>query len=199
MRKAFNSVMAIAGIITMSVPAAPVQAQSSRYEVLIIARKPENSAIPLKNDAGHAWVTIIREERDGWKTDATYGFWPGSNLSVNNPTDVDYTNKYLRGESLSRRGFAVRKAKISPNRANWIKNGAYREAGCARYQAVGGTGTSCNCADYATRLWHVLSAKQDDFRIRAVTVNLTLDSLVNAINDKNRRSGDFLDGGKTWQ
>ncbi len=199
MKKILNLALGVATAITMSVPVASVQAQSEGYEVLIIARKPENLAIPLKNDAGHAWITIIKKERDGWKTDTTYGFWPGSNLSVNNSTDVDYTNRYLRGESLSRRGFAVRKARISPNRANWIKNGAYREAGCARYQAIGSTGTSCNCADYATRLWHVLSAKQEDFRVRAVTVNLALDSVVNAINNKNRRNGDFLDGGRTWE
>ncbi|WP_375494388.1 RICIN domain-containing protein [uncultured Nostoc sp.] len=188
----------------------------SQYEVWIVARKPQNSMIPLPNDAGHSWIAVVRRDythvttfrngraeketdifdKGGWQTDTTYGFWPGSNLTQNK--EREDTDKILRGESISSRGYAVRKERISTNRANWIKGGAFREAGCNTYQAVGGTGTSCNCADYATRLWHVLSAKQEDFRIRAVTINLTLDYLVDNINKQNQRGGDFIDGGKTW-
>jgi hypothetical protein len=202
----------------------------SQYEVWIVARKPENSFFPLPNDAGHAWIALVRRDythvqtfrdgilqkeedvfdRGGWQTDTTYGFWPESqggpsvksnpcNGKTGSCQDFDQTNKIIRGESISKRGFAVRKSRISTSRANWIKSGAYREAGCSNYWAFGGTGTSCNCADYATREWHVLSSKWDDFRIRAVTWQLTLDYLVDAINKKNRETGDFLDGGKTWQ
>ena len=202
MKKNFSSLVGGTAVFCASLFVTPTQAQAADYEVLIFARKPENSSIPLPNDAGHAWIAIVRNDGDGqWKTDATYGFWPESRNepSVNQGTDFDHTNKYLRGESLSRRGQAVRKARISVSRANWIKNGAYREAGCSRYQALGGTGTSCNCADYATRMWWVLTAKREDFRIRAVTVDLTLDYLVNTINRRNRAEGDFLDGGRTWQ
>lgn len=202
MKKVFNSLVGVTTIFLASLLVTPTQAQNTQYEVLIIARKPESSLGILNKDVGHAWIAIVRNDGDGqWKTDTTYGFWPESRNepSVNHGNDVDYTNRYLRGVSLSKRGQAVRKARISPNRANWIKNGAYREAGCSRYQGVAGRGTQCNCADYAAREWHVLTAKQEDFRIRAVTVNLTLDSLVDAINNRNRRTGDFLDGGRTWQ
>lgn len=202
MKNYFSSVVGVAVVFLGSLLVTPTQAQAADYEVLIMARKPEKSSIPSTDDAGHAWIAIIRNDGDGrWKTDTTYGFWPDSRNepSVNQPTDFDHTNKYLRGESLSKRGQAVRKSKISPSRANWIKNGAYREAGCSRYQAFGGTGTSCNCADYATRQWHVLTAKQEDFRIRAVTSQLTLDYLVDSINDKNSAGGEFLDRGRIWQ
>jgi hypothetical protein len=161
-------------------------------------------------------------DRGGWQVDETYAFWSDTNLSINkgrdkNDKDWGDTNKIIRGESISPRGFAVRKAKISTNRANWIKNGAFREAGCSTYQLVGGTGEKCNCADYATRQWWFLTSKWDDFRIRAITPEtlylltpvpnisagtwqLRLDNLVNEINKKNwETGGDFLDGGTVWQ
>ncbi len=124
-------------------------------------------------------------------------------MTVNNSEDIEHTNKVIKGESISKRGFAVRKAKISTNRANWIKNGAFREAGCSTYKFGGGTGVECNCADYATREWWFLTSQWDDFRIPGVTINpwnLTLDGLVDKINTKNRATGgDFLDGGRVWQ
>jgi hypothetical protein len=191
----------------------------SQYEVWIVARKPENSGIPLPNDAGHAWIAVVRQDytrlktfrnnilqkdenvfdRGGWQADTTYSFWPNSNLTVNHSSDSGQTTKIIKGESISKRGFAVRKAKISNDRANWIKNGAFREAGCNTYWAVGGIRGGCNCADYSTRQWHVLTAQREDFRIRSVTWQLTLDNLVDAINKKNRESGDFLDSGRVWQ
>jgi len=225
-----------------SAPPGPVDQMSqqkiplSQYEVWIVARKPENSRIPLPNDAGHAWIAVVRQDytqvktfrngilqkdenvfdRGGWQADTTYSFWPSSNLTINNPSDSGQTTKIIKGESISKRGFAVRKAKISNDRANWIKNGAFREAGCNTYWAVGGIRGGCNCADYSTRQWHVLTAQREDFRIRAVTgatlnlltpapniwagtSELTLDNLVDAINKKNRESGDFLDSGRVWQ
>ncbi len=194
----------------------------SQYEVWIVARKPENSRIPLPNDAGHAWIAVVRQDynrvktfrngilqtdenvfdRGAWQADTTYSFWPSSNLTINNSSDFDQTNKIIKGESISKRGFAVRKAKISNNRANWIKNGAFREAGCTNYFAAGGVGGVCNCADYTTREWYFLTSQWEDFRIRAIVARgseLTLDYLVDQINKKNRESGDFLDAGRVWQ
>ena len=196
----------------MSPPGVPIPL--SQYEVWIVARKPED----LQNATGHAWIALVRQDytrvqkfingklenqnvfdRGGWQADTTYSFWPWSNLTVNNSSDFSQTNKIIKGESISKRGFAVRKAKISNVRANWIKNGAFREAGCSNYFAAGGVSGLCNCADYTTRQWYVLTAQREDFRIRAVTWNLTLDYLVDQINKKNRESGDFLDGGRVWQ
>jgi hypothetical protein len=213
-----------------SAPPRPVDQTSqqkiplSQYEVWIVARKPENSWIPSRTDAGHAWIALVRQDyhrvqtfrngilqtdvnvfdRGGWKVDTTYAFWEGKNLTVLDKSkkendDFNHTEKIINGKSISPRGFAVRKAKISTNRANWIKNGAFREAGCSTYKAWGGTGVQCNCADYATRQWWFLTSQWEDFRIRAFTWELTLDNLVDAINKKNRESGDFLDGGRVWQ
>jgi len=226
-----------------SAPPRPVDQTSqqkiplSQYEVWIVARKPENSWIPSRTDAGHAWIALVRQEytqvqkiingklenqnvfnKGGWKVDTTYAFWEGKNMTIgdDNKQNSDFkdTYKIINGESISPRGFAVRKAKISTNRANWIKNGAFREAGCSRYVAVGGWGEDCNCADYATREWWFLTSQWEDFRIRAVTRHtllipmggiftaawpLTLDNLVDSINKQNRERGDFLDGGRVWQ
>lgn len=122
-----------------SAPPGPVDQMSqqkiplSQYEVWIVARKPENSRIPLPNDAGHAWIAVVRQDytqvktfrngilqkdenvfdRGGWQADTTYSFWPSSNLTINNPSDSGQTTKIIKGESISKRGFAVRKAKIS--------------------------------------------------------------------------------------
>lgn len=201
MKKTFYVVLALVTALFITIPVV-VQAQSSEYEVWLVARKPENSFVPMKDDAGHAWIAIVRKDSDAWKTDTTYGFWPDSSDKkeplVNQKDDYAQTDKIIKGESVSKRGFAVRKAKIGINRANWIKNGAYREAGCSTYVAFAGTGNGCNCADYATREWHFLSASQEDFRIRAITINLTLDYLVDEINNKNLQS-KYLDNGNTWE
>jgi hypothetical protein len=199
-------------------PISTIETFLSQYEVWIVARKPEKERIiPSRNDAGHAWIAVVRQDYTrvqtfrngilqtdvnvfgGWQADTTYAFWEGKNLTVNNSEDRDHTNKVIKGESISKRGFAVRKAKISNDRANWIKNGAFREAGCSRYVGAGGFGVECNCADYATREWYFLTSRWDDFRIRAFPWDLTLDNLVNAINKQNRERGDFLDGGRVWQ
>jgi hypothetical protein len=220
----------------------PIETPLSQYEVWIVARKPENSSFPSFSgegiDAGHAWITLVRQDylrvqtfrngilqtdvnvfKDGWKVDTTYAFWKGKTLTIgddkNQNSDFKDTNKIIKGESISKRGFAVRKAKISTNRANWIKKGAFREAGCTTYKLVGGTDEECNCADYATREWWFLTSQWDDFRIRAFTGHtllilrgdiyngtwqLRLDNLVNEINQKNRATGgDFLDGGRVGQ
>jgi hypothetical protein len=219
----------------------PIETPLSQYEVWIVARKPENSSFPSFSgegiDAGHAWIALVRQDyhrvqtfrngilqtdvnvfKDGWKVDTTYAFWKGKTLTIgddnNQNSDFKDTNKIIKGESISKRGFAVRKAKISTNRANWIKNGAFREAGCTTYKLVGGTDEECNCADYATREWWFLTSQWDDFRIRAFTGHtllilrgdiyngtwqLRLDNLVNEINQKNRETGNFLDGGRVWQ
>jgi hypothetical protein len=200
----------------------PTKIPLSQYEVWIVARKPENSWIPRRTDAGHAWIAIVRQDytqvpkfingklenqnvfdKGGWKVDTTYAFWEGKNLTIgddnNKNDDFKDTNKIINGESISPRGFAVRKAKISTNRANWIKNGAFREAGCSTYKFGGGTGVECNCADYATREWYFLTSQWEDFRIRFFTWELTLDNLVDSINKQNQKSGDFLDGGRVWQ
>lgn len=81
----------------------------------------------------------------------------------------------------------------------WIIDGAYNSAGCKYYLPATGIGEYCNCLDYATRLWHVLSSQWEDFRIRAHTGYLP-DELVDKIDQKNRETGtEFLDGGKVWQ
>jgi hypothetical protein len=194
--------------------------ETTKYEVWLVARKPNEGPIPKPSDSGHSWIALVKRDytttktfKDGvlqtqeenpkndWNVDTTYGFWDRKE----NPLVIDEagndrsdTEKLIRGESISKRGFAVRKARISKSRVDWIKGGAYREAGCDNYFFGAGVNGTCNCADYSTREWHVLTSKWEDFRIRALTWQLTLDSLVDSINEKNQKDGGYLDGGKTW-
>jgi hypothetical protein len=178
----------------------------AKYEVWLVAKKPGGS----NNPVGHSWIALVRQrEGEGWSVDTTYGFWPESDAKamfshlrdVSTNREKGDTEKLIRHESISTNGHAVRKARISPERARWIRDGIYREAGCSSYQAVGGTGATCNCADYATRLWHFLGKKSlsEDFRIQHITHKLTLSALADNIWSKNQRSGDFMDNGQIWE
>jgi hypothetical protein len=215
-------------------PPAPQVETFSDYEVWIVARRRPNG-IPFDDGRfapGHAFIGIIaRSSINGaYKPIRTYSFWPENNktrpyqeansdLTINYPTDFNNLNSIINGQSISDRGFAVRKSKISNNRANWIMNGAYREAGCIRY-FVGGVGTYCHCMDYSTRFWHFITAGREDFRIRAVNKEvfnpLVLqnwdpryshisyhywpDALTDAIQKKTNQTGsNFVDGNNVWQ
>jgi hypothetical protein len=201
-------------------------------EVWIVARK-RSVADPLYSavtkDLGHAFIALIRRDQElvtvtqngnviqrytkdkgSWYRMATYGMWPNTDLTVNNSSDVNNLNTLFQAGSLSPRGHAVRRSRIGTNRANWIYNGAFREAGCLKYAGIGGTGTDCNCLDYSTRMWHYLTANWDDFRISgwwgavAATTKdpyyVSPDYVVDQINSKNQSTGsDYLDGGKIWQ
>lgn len=63
--------------------------------------------------------------------------------------------RVLKGQAISQSGSAVRKARVSENRANWIHNN-FNWAGCSSYPTIGSvpfglavTGC-CNYLDYAT-------------------------------------------------
>jgi hypothetical protein len=120
---------------------------------------------------------------------------------VKNP--LNKTQKLLRGELISSKGQAVRKSRISENRASWIMNGAYREAGCREYVGGFGFAYGCNCLDYSTRFWHFITAGWEDFRIgigNGRPLKATPDQVVEMINNHNNTTrGDMLDGGRVWQ
>lgn len=195
------------------------------WEVWLVARRrDEQRSIVSPNglNVGHAFIAVIKQpytlvktfppnsntpskeekvyDRGGWQRVHTYGMWPNvTNPKVDDGTDTDNMNKLLKGQPISKRGHAVRKSRISESRAKWIIDGAYNSAGCKYYVPAMGFQDGCNCLDYATRLWHVLSAKWEDFRIQAHTGYLP-DELVDKIERKNRETGtEFLDRGKVWQ
>jgi hypothetical protein len=205
------------------IPKATAQAERFyNYEVWLVARKRPN-IIPIDNynpAPGHAFIGLVARSNitGAWKPIKTYSFWPTSNLTTNNSADFSNLQNLLQGQPISDRGHAVRKSRISNSRASWIMSGAYNLAGCSSYIAVGGgalgNSTNCNCADYSTRLWHVLTSQQEDFRISAFPQSLnsnTLavvngiaydywpDALADAMNQRTQSSRtQFLDNGNRW-
>jgi hypothetical protein len=188
--------------------------------VWLVAKK-RPSWIPINNfkiSPGHAFIGIVAKgsKDNKFKPIKTFGFWPDTNLTTDNADDKNNLQKLLNGESISDRGYAVRKSRISDSRANWIMNTSYTEAGCSNYKVVGGVNTECNCMDYATRLWHVLTARQEDFRMRpAPNFNLITgiggsiisgviydywpDSLAESMNKHTQKTGtEFVDTGNRW-
>jgi hypothetical protein len=205
-----------APMISATYPLVTKTIVESEWEVWIVARRWKYP-IPSTVNIGHAFIGIVRKDTvitmqmkgmiltevgrkvEPWVADTTFGMWPDGNLVRDQGEDKANLKTLVAGGSISDRGWAVRKSRISSNRANWIKSSAYREAGCTTYTGFTGVGTNCNCIDYAARLWHVLSGQRDDFRPRANSV-WTPDEVTNLIEEKNKQTGsDFLDNGRLWQ
>jgi Ricin-type beta-trefoil lectin domain len=131
------------------------------------------------------------------------------------------TNAILRDESISSFGWAVRKARISEARANYIDQN--RNTKNCQYYSLALNGSNfdnnspgCNCVDYATRQWYTFTAQREDFMPKSGLVNsnnpfaLIIGSaiatafnqspniLVDRLNSTNN-SGSFFDNGNTWQ
>ena len=194
----------------------------SLYEYWIVARKINSNSgfwSPTSaTEVGHAFNTLVKRDRERvqvytggaltqdylrekgvWYRVATYSFWPGAtNVVVNNSSDVSNTDALLRNESISQAGYAIRRSKVSDNRANWIQSNA-NEAGCNYYpwHALAVGPNVCNCVDYATRSWYIFSSRWEDFRPWAIDAK-SPNALVDNLNSKNS-DGGFLDKGNTWQ
>jgi len=181
-------------VMTGVVIASPAMATS--YELLLIARKRNNSRIST-NDTGHAWISMIKNEGRGWQVDRTFGFWPwGIGLRTNNGEDRSHTERYLRGDfSFAPRGLAVRKIRLTPQRANqlrtilsnsWTMFGLTR---CYTYLPFSNiSASSCNCLDFSSRSWVTLTG---DWR-SSMVLNFTPGQFVDRINWANRQTGDFV-------
>lgn len=202
------------------------------YEHWIVSRK-QDQQYPWRYaqlDAGHAFTALIRRDQENvkvytngfltqdynrnkgdWYAYHGYGFWPDGlridrgGCNANSTTDeCGDVMRVLRGQAISQSGSAVRKARVSENRANWIHNN-FNWAGCSYYPALGTTPVGlasnggCNCLDYATRQWYLFSAQREREDLRPSNWQPTSpNNLVLLINELNR-DGEFLDGGNTWQ
>ena len=187
------------------------------YEVWLVARKRENW-FPYDGSPGHAFigvtgVSIITGQREAVRT---YSFWPensdtyrnqepGTDLTIDFKTDFDHLKDVLAGRSISPRGYAIRKMRLSKSQTEWLVKSGFYKAGCKKYIGALGVGDLCNCMDYSTRLWHYLTGGQEDLRIRAFGESwwvpilgpaqvfnheLWPDALVDAIEKMNQQDGD---------
>ncbi|GMA17699.1 hypothetical protein E5F05_04620 (plasmid) [Deinococcus metallilatus] len=148
---------------------------------------------------GHMWIAFIVDDR----VDSTYGFWGEGPFGFGgggfrDDREVADTQAFLRGNV---NGMIARFAHVNDTRFNWAKANIKSFSGCTSYKPVGGTGGQCNCIDFATRTWHVLTANWEDFRV-GPTTNLSVSTrqVARMIQDKNGGyiQGD-LDGGKVWR
>jgi hypothetical protein len=165
------------------------------WEYWIVARKRDDLFKVMNAQrqplVGHAWNAIVKRtyksysdgttDYSSWKVDTIMEYSPIEkevpiSLRVRNyGVTFNETQSILNGDtSFAPRGLAVRKARISEARANWIKS-TVNSAGCSSYESqfynaysiqVGGN--KCNCTDYATRSWYLNTANREDFRPRAL-------------------------------
>jgi Ricin-type beta-trefoil lectin domain len=159
-------------------------------------------------------------QEDKWKVWHTYGYWPGGVLQNGNglfagsllvdngcssgekQTECQDVRDILAGVSISNRGQAVRKARISESRAYWIDNNR-NFTGCTAYWAAGTVTNkngikSCNCVTLAASQWYEITARRDNFPQNNLG-NYAPDSLVDEINRQNQSTGNqFIDNGNTW-
>ena len=187
------------------------------YEVWLVARKAPTMTgfINWEFSPGHAFIGIVGRRRDNnqWAPVRTYSFWPngdkyesyqeeGTDLTIDYPTDFKQLEMLLQSQEISPRGHAVRKARLTPERAKWIMEGAYRQTNCVDYRGVLGVKQTCNCMDYSTRLWHDLTGGREDFRFGYQNPNnysISPDTLVINMNYHTYIKGtEFLDNGRPW-
>jgi Ricin-type beta-trefoil lectin domain len=165
-------------------------------------------------------VSTSSPQDDGnWDVHRTYGYWPAKGtiatgrgdlqtgkLNPNNDdctpegnSECQDTKKILKGISISDRGQAVRKARISEARVNWLINNP--NFGNLNGYVVDGIWPGFgpgNCTTYATIQWKYITANQDNW----VSINIgktNPDALVDSINSKNQSTGNqFIDNGNIW-
>lgn len=154
-----------------------------------------------------------RRDNGHWAPVRTYSFWPGNgkyhsyqeggtNLTVDYKTDFEQLQALLNGQEISARGHAVRKARLTSGRAEWILKSAYQNTGCEKYQGILGISTSCNCMDYSTRFWYELTGGREDFRFgyqNPHNYSVSPDTLVIDMDYHTWIKGtEFLDSGRRW-
>ncbi|MBC7472470.1 MAG: RICIN domain-containing protein [candidate division SR1 bacterium] len=183
------------------------------HSFIAIIRKNQKVVVTYKD--GYKVSTSSPQDDGNWNIHRTYGYWPKQGtvgagpgeIRINNDcnsnsrnTECQDVKDILRGISISNRGQAIRKSRISESRANWIDNNR-NVASCSSYNVNGiwyGYNFPCNCVTYATLQWSYFTAKQDNW-IPATEYGSSPDAVMESINSKNRSTNnDFIDSGNTW-
>ena len=196
--------------------------QNVGHSFIAIVRKKQKNVVTFRD--GVKISTSSPQDDGNWDAYRTYGYWPagpamlgiagkvadGKCTSDPNPnSECQDTTKILNGVSISNRGQAVRKARISEARANWLINNP-NFGNVTGYTLDGiwlGSGSPGNCVTYATLQWKNITANQDNwvptnvyFSAGKRFVKSNPGDLVEYINSKNQSTGNqFIDNGNTWQ
>lgn len=163
------------------------------------------------------------QDHGNWFPWHTYGYWPQAGTALSGPgyLRVDNDNNcnsntrnnecqdvrdILAGRSISSGGFAVRKVRVSENRAVWINANKYNSM-CSYYRVYGEYNSvlqGCNCSTYATLQWYNFLSQRanENFIPLYDQTNLLISAphyITNWINNRNQTSGsDFVDNGAIW-
>jgi hypothetical protein len=183
------------------------------HSFIAIVRKKQKTVVTYRD--GYKVSTSSPQDDGNWDVYRTYGYWPGTfntvgklktgELKPDNDctpegnSECQDTKNILKGISISNRGQAVRKARISENRVNWLINNP-NFANLTFYSVDGvWDGTKFgNCTTYATLQWKQITANQDNW-VPTNVFNNNPGSLVDSINSKNQSTrNQFIDNGNTW-
>jgi Ricin-type beta-trefoil lectin domain len=181
------------------------------HSFIAIVRK--NQKVMVTRSNGNKVFTSSPQDDGNWTAYRTYGYWlkfgvgAGSGELRNTDcksfaqmNECQDTNNILNGKSISDRGQAVRKARISENRANWLMNNS--NFGNVLGYSVDGVWDGFhvgNCVTYATLQWKQITGNQDNWVPTNVFNNSNPGALVDFINSKNQSTGNqFIDRGNTW-
>ena len=121
----------------------------------------DNNINIIDKYVGHVWIAlVVTGNGKGSQVIATRSFNPGTNLTYNNPFEMNIIRDYING---NKNGRARRVIKVDRARANFIMgNPGY--AGCDKYD-YSRKGTFCNCAKFATRYWHYMTREDLKFSL----------------------------------
>ncbi|BAY87809.1 hypothetical protein NIES267_73330 (plasmid) [Calothrix parasitica NIES-267] len=206
----------LAGTIGISTSASTALIQKAsantqpQYEAWIVSVNPTRGSrcLPIHPisilgksvECGHSFIATVKNTGEGWKVEETFGFWndnENGSLKVGNTFDKTTTQQILDGQSPAWTGFAVRKARISPSRFEWLKKEAFRTQ-CFGYPTnLSEPATSiyfCFCTQYATRLWSKITSNWEKYK------SIFPEDLTSEIKATTANKGtDFLDDGKVWK
>lgn len=206
----------LTGVICISASTLVREAASAdvqpQYEAWIVSLNPERGTrcLPIhprsiferRFECGHAFIATVKNAGSGWQVANTFAFWNANDskegpLKVKYDEDMKATEKIINGQSPSWTGYAVRKARISPERFEWLNKEAFRTQCFAYPTSPSDPAKSiyyCYCTQYATRLWSTITSRWEKY------TSIFPEDLTAEIQATTKSQGtDFLDGGKEWK
>lgn len=158
-------------------------------EIRVISRRPNNNWLFLIGgdiSTGHALIARFDDNGKLKESGGTVSYWPGMNLKYDHEWDRSIANG-----NYGPRGSAVRIAKVTSNRADWIMNNVARNTGCGNYFAAPPLLNTCNCVTFSQIVWYTVTANRE---YSFATAPEFFASKISGWNAK----GQWLDNGNRW-
>ncbi|GJD22744.1 hypothetical protein RIVM261_077000 [Rivularia sp. IAM M-261] len=138
-----------AGIIAAPMAVEALQPQAAHAdEIRITVKRPW-----LITDPGHS---VISWHDDNGNLKATAAMWPNGNLIISGPNDRSgHNDRRLVNRQDCGAGCAVRRARVSQNRGNWLINNIARQYGSMNYWRANW------CSVFAANIWDTATAGRE--------------------------------------